>query len=137
MKILVVTALVLLCAAPAMAQVDIRTTPPEQGKWRDFVTAPSPYYDTARPRENDWYPHGVRVPFDPAFITPMSVEHDSGRFGVAGWTAQNIPVGAVEAHHHEQNGWLMFGFAYTWGAPPRPAARPAAGTPRPATAPAR
>ena len=140
MKIVVVALLLLICAAPALAQqVDIRTTPPQRER-PDFVT-PSPYYTATQPRENEWYPHGVRVPFDPAFITPMSEEYETstsrGRFGVAGWTAQNIPVGAVEAHHHEQNGWLMFGFAYTWGAPPRPPARPAAGAPRPAPAPAR
>jgi hypothetical protein len=141
MKTLAVAVLILIFAAPAGAQqVDIRSTPPARER-PEFVT-PGPYYDLTHPRENEWYPEGVRVPFDPAFIAPMSQEYDEvggsrGRFGIAGWTAQNIPVGAPGTQYREQNGWLTFGFAFTWGAPPRAPMRPAAGPGRPAPAPAR
>jgi len=127
MKIVVALALVLLSAAPALAQVDLRTTPPQRER-PDFVT-PGPYYEMNQPREHEWYPHGVRVPFDPAFIDPMSEEYETatsrGRYGVAGWTSQHIPISANSSHYREQNGWLMFGFAFTWGAAPRTPGRPA------------
>ena len=140
MRVLAATLLILLFAAPAMAQqVDIRATPPTKER-PDFIT-PGPYYDATQPRENEWYIEGVRVPFDPAFVAPLSEEYESsgtrGRYGIAGWTAQNIPVGAGGTQYREHNGWLMFGFAFTWGAPPRVPMRSPAGAPRPASAPAR
>jgi hypothetical protein len=140
MKILVTTLMVLIFAAPAVAQqVDIRATPPAKER-PDFVV-PGPYYDVTEPRENPWYPEGVKVPFDPAFVAPLSDEYESsgtrGRYGIAGWTAQNVPAGAGGTLYREQNGWLTFGFAFTWGAAPRPPVRPAATAPRPAPAPAR
>ena len=141
MKIALAVALVLALAVPALAQqVDIRGTPPAREPRQDFVT-PGPYYDITEPRENQWYAEPVRVPFEPAFIAPLSEEYETattrGRYGFAGWTAQNMPVGASGTEYREQNGWLMFGFAFTWGAPPRQPARPAV-APRPgAPAPAR
>ena len=137
MKILVAVLLALIFAAPAVAQqVDIRSTPPAKER-PDFVL-PAPYYDTTQPRENEWYPEGVRVPFAPSFIAPMSDEYESsgtrGHYGIAGWTAQNIPVGAAGTQYREQNGWLILGLAFTWGAPPRSPMRPAPGTTRPAAA---
>ena len=121
---------------PAFAQVDIRATPPPSERPREFIT-PGPYHEVTQPRENEWYPEGVRVPYDPAFITPMSEEYETtttrGRYGIAGWTSQNLPVGAPGTMYREQAGWLSFGFAFTWGAAPR-AAGPAT---RPASAPGR
>jgi hypothetical protein len=127
MKFFATALLVLIFAVPAVAQqVDIRTTPPEKER-PDFV-APGPYLDISEPRENPWYPYGVRVPFDPAFIAPFSAEHETpttrGRYGVAGWSAQNLPVGPLGTQFRDQAGWLTFGFAITWGAPPRPPMRP-------------
>jgi hypothetical protein len=136
----------LLLAGPALAQqVEIRSTPPTAAERLGDVVVPGPYYDISEPRENLWYPDGVRVPYDPAFIEPLSKEYESttsrGRVGLAGWTSQNIPAGAPVTGYRDQNGWLQFGFAITWGAPLRrvtpapapPAARPA---PTPAVAPA-
>jgi hypothetical protein len=141
MKTLTLAALVLVLAFPAIAQqVDIRATPPGPERPPEWVT-PGPYYDITEPRENDWYPEGVRVPYDPAFIAPLSEEYETpterGRYGVAGWTSQNLPVGAPGTMYREQAGWLSFGFAFTWGGPPRrPAPRPAPAA-RPAPAPSR
>ena len=122
--------LLLVLAAPAFAQqVEIRATPPSVER-PDFVT-PGPYYDVTEPRENQWYPgpYGVRVPYDPAFIEGASQEYETpttrGRFGLAGWTSQNLPVSASGTMYREQAGWFAFGFAVTWGAPPRRAAAPA------------
>jgi hypothetical protein len=137
MKALTLAIVLLALAAPAVAQVDIRATPPAPEPRPEFIV-PGPYRDITEPRENQWYPEGVRVPYDPAFITPMSQEYETpterGRYGVAGWTSQNLPVGAHGTGYNEQSGWLSFGFAFTWGAPPRPAPKPAA---RPASAPSR
>jgi len=142
MKTLALAAIVLALAVPVFAQqVDIRATPPPPDRPGEFV-APGPYYDVTRPRENEWYPDGVRVPYDPAFIAPLSEEYETptsrGRYGLAGWTSQNLPVGAPGTMYREQAGWLSFGFAFTWGAPPRPAAPPrAAPAVKPAPAPGR
>ena len=131
MKALALAAVLVALAVPAFAQqVDIRATPPPVER-PDFVT-PGPYYDVSEPRENQWYPgpYGVRVPYDPAFIEGASQEYETttsrGRFGLAGWSSQNLPVGPSGTMYREQAGWLSFGFAFTWGAPPRRAAPPGA-----------
>ena len=131
----------LLLAVPALAQqIEIRSTPPSPAERLGDIVTPGPYYDITEPRENLWYPDGVRVPYDPAFIEPMSKEYESttyrGRLGVAGWSSQNLPVGPSVTAYRDQPGWLQFGFAITWGAPLRPV-RPVTGTrPAPAGAPA-
>jgi hypothetical protein len=142
MKILILVALAVALAGPAFAQqLDLRATPPPTERPGEFV-APGPYYDITEPRENPWYPHGVRVPYDPAFIEPASTEYETlttrGRYGVAGWSSQNVPVGPYAGMaYNEQPGWLSFGFAFTWGAPPRPAAKRAPPALRPGAAPSR
>ena len=142
MKITLLALIAVLFALPAFAQqVDIRVTPPAPAEKLSDLVAPGMYYDVTEPRENPWYPEGVRVPYDPAFIAPLTQEYETntsrGSVGFAGWTAQNIPVGAPEGYR-EQYGWLQFGLAITWGAPLRrtapPAARPASVGPAPAPA---
>ena len=136
MKIFAAALLLLGLAVPAFAQqVEIRATPPAAER-PDFVT-PGPYYDVTEPRENQWYPgpYGVRVPYDPAFIEGASEEYETattrGRYGLAGWTSQNLPVSSSGTGYREQAGWLSFGFTVTWGAAPRrvtpPPARSAPG----------
>lgn len=135
----VLALLMVALAAPAFAQqVDIHATPPAPPERLGDFVAPGPNYDITEPRENQWYPDGVRVPYDPAFLAPpMSEEYETttsrGRIGIAGWTSQNMPVGAPVTGYHDQYGWLQFGFAFTWGAPPRQPARSAA-PPRPVPA---
>jgi hypothetical protein len=123
----VLALLVVVLATPALAQqVDIRVTPPAPPERLGDLVAPGPNYDITEPRENQWYPDGARVPYDPAFIAALSEEYETttsrGRVGVAGWTSTNIPVGAPVTGFRDQYGWLQFGFAFTWGAPPRPPA---------------
>ena len=141
--ILILVALVAAPAGPALAQqqLEIRATPPPTERPGELVT-PGPYYDISEPRENPWYPYGVRVPYDPAFIEPASTEYETsttrGRYGVAGWSSQNIPVGPYAGMaYNEQGGWLSFGFAFTWGASPRPAAKRVSPAAKPGSAPAR
>jgi hypothetical protein len=140
MKAVALALLALAVAVPAFAQqVDIRATPPGAPARGDEVVVPGPYYDVTRPSETDWYSHDVRVRHDPAFIAPLSREYETpgtrGRVGVAGWTSPNTPVGAPVTGYRDQNGWLAFGFAFTWGAPPTPARRAAPpGAARPAPA---
>ena len=64
MKSLITTLLVLIFAAPALAQqVDIRSTPPQRER-QDFVT-PGPYYDITQPREIGYYkPPVTRISVD-------------------------------------------------------------------------
>jgi len=129
-----------LLAGPAFAQqMEIRSTPPGPAERLGDFVAPGPYYDVTEPRENPWYPEGVKVPYDPAFVKPLSKEYESttsrGRLGLAGWTSQNPPVGPSGTSYRDQPGWLQFGFAITWGAPLQPV-QPAAKKPAPAGAPA-
>lgn len=139
-KIGILATLVVAIAGPALGQqqLEIQTTPPPAERRGEFV-APGPYHDV-EPRENQWYPHNVRVPYDPAFIEPASTEYETttsrGRYGVAGWSSQNLPLGAATGYS-EQAGWLSFGFAFTWGAPPRPSARRVPPATKPAPAPTR
>jgi hypothetical protein len=143
MKLALAIFIVLGTAVPVLAQqVDIRVTPPGREGRADF-TRPGPFHEITQPRENEWYPQGVPVPFDPAFVASEEYETPTtrGQYGVAGWTAQNIPtgpsLGPSGVHSHDQAGWLSFGFTFTWGAAPRSATRPAAGAPRPTAVPSR
>jgi hypothetical protein len=125
MKALALALVSLTLALPAFAQgVDIRTTPPQTP--RPELIVPGPDTPITTPPENGWYqtPPGVRVPYDPAFVEPLSEEYETpsgrGRYGIAGWT----PVGPWGVGYNDHNGWFGLGFAFTWGAPPRQPARP-------------
>ena len=72
----------------------------------------------SRPEDADYYPESSSVIQEPAFFEALSKETETGRFGLAGWSSPNSPVGA---DYSEINGWLTFGFAFTWASPPVPA----------------
>jgi hypothetical protein len=119
--------MILALVAPAFAQqssgggVEVETMAP----------APTPPFSVIRPeapgseptRSLDSYFPGTfgdpTVIYDPAFIEPFTKETETGRMGLAGWTS---PVGVVTGDgpmNTRQPGWLSFGFAITWGGPPR------------------
>ena len=86
------------------------------------VIAPGLLYET-RPSDENYYPGGgPNVPYDPAFIRPFTknveTPESTGRIGLSGWTSPNTPVGSPGAGMRESNGWLGFGFTWTWGGPP-------------------
>jgi hypothetical protein len=68
----------------------------------------------------DLQPHRPAVPHSPGFITPLTRQTRDGRYGVAGWTSPNTRVGSRGAADPDNAGWFSFGFAYEWGASPRP-----------------
>ena len=128
--------LTLAFVAPAMAQssggVEVETMAP----------APTPPFKVIRPevpgseptRSSDSFFPGVfgdpTVTYDPAFIEPFTKETETGRMGLAGWTS---PVGVVTGDgpmNTRQPGWLSFGFAITWGGPPRSVAPAPTSAPR-------
>jgi hypothetical protein len=86
------------------------------------IIAPGLLYET-KPRDENYFP-GPSVPYDPAFISPLTTPfesaHSSGRLGASGWTAPYTPVGPVGPGQHGGSGWLSFGFTWTWGGPLTP-----------------
>lgn len=78
----------------------------------------------SRPEDADYYPNTGGIIHEPAFFESLSAKTESGgRFGFAGWSSPNSPSGA---DYSEINGWLSFGFAFTWSsAPVTPAKKPA------------
>lgn len=112
---------VLLIATPAAGQVEIETRPDPPGPEVQVVPPPL-HYETTRPRDADFYPGGTLVEHDPAFIGPVAWRYQtptrSGRFGLAGWTSPNTPVGPVRSVFREVTGYAALGFALTWDIPP-------------------
>ena len=112
---------VLVIATPAAAQVEIETRPDPPGPEVQVVPPPL-HYETTRPRDADFYHGGSLVEHDPAFIGPLAWRYQtpsrSGRFGLAGWTSPNTPVGPVRSVFREVTGYPALGFALTWDVPP-------------------
>jgi hypothetical protein len=115
-------ALIALQALPASAQdVKIERTPLERELG---IIPPTTEPPRSRPEDADYYSNTGGVIHEPAFFESMSAKTESGgRYGVAGWTSPNSPAGA---DYSEINGWISFGFAFTWSSPPvTPARKPA------------
>lgn len=71
--------------------------------------------------DRDLRPSQPPVPYRPGFVAPLTKNTRTGRFGVAGWTAPNLPAGSRGAADPESNGVAGFGFAAEWSAPaPKP-----------------
>ena len=144
LRAVLVAAVGLLVAMPAAAaaqgvvpqaggkgEVRIESRPATPSQRETRVVPPPLHYETTRPPDADVYPYheGVKVEDDPAFIEPLAGQYEtttgSGRFGLAGWTSPNAPVGSPVSGWRDVSGWLSFGFAVTWDGPPAPkAARP-------------
>jgi hypothetical protein len=117
--------LLAVLAATAQAQ-DVKMAAPQPQPQREpRVISPGLLYET-KPSDELHYPGTNAVPYDPAFIEPLSrkveTPRTTGRMGLSGWTSPQTPVGPSGAGMRENNGWLGFGFSRTWGGPP-----PAAG----------
>jgi len=88
------------------------------------VLAPGLLYETTRPADQDAYAEDMRVFYDPAFISGLSVPVETptstGRAGLSGWVSPNTPVGSEATGYREVTGWLGFGFSRTWGGPVPP-----------------
>jgi hypothetical protein len=113
--------LLLLTAALAHGQIQIGTPPPT-AEPRLRVIEPPLGHDVTRIPEADAYSRFPSVPYDPAFIEPFTKDFETptstGRMGISGWTAPNVPVGASGTGYREINGWAGLGWSVTWGGPP-------------------
>ena len=109
---------VIMSSSPAASQdVRMQRTPIERE-----LGIISPATDPARSRPaDDYYPATSGVIHDPAFFEALSAKTRTGRYGLAGWSSPNSPAGA---DYREINGWLSFGFAFTWAPPPSASPRP-------------
>jgi hypothetical protein len=133
MKAAAVVALVLLVVAPCAAQqVEIeKPAPPPARRERERAVIAPGLSGEGRPIDADNNPKGGRVPYEPGFIRGLSSERetptDTGRIGIAGWTAPNTPVASPLSGWGEVNGWFAIGLSVTWdGPPPTRAAKPSA-----------
>jgi hypothetical protein len=119
-----IAAVVVLAATAAGAQ-DVKMTAPQPQREPRVIT-PGLLYET-RPSDDLHYPGTNAVPYDPAFIEPLSRKIETptstGRMGLSGWSSPQTPVGPSGAGMRENNGWLGFGFSWTWGGPPPASAR--------------
>jgi hypothetical protein len=113
--------LLAMLAATAQAQ-DVKMAAPQPPPQREpRIISPGLLYET-KPTDELRYPGTNAVPYDPAFIEPLSrkveTPRGTGRMGLSGWTSPQTPVGPSGAGMRENNGWLGFGFSWTWGGPP-------------------
>ena len=118
----VVLALVALQAVPVWAEdVRMERTPFERELG---IIPPTTEPARSRPEDADYYPNTGGIIHEPAFFEALSTKTESGgRYGFAGWSAPNSPNGA---DYSEINGWVSFGFAFTWSsAPLTPPKKPA------------
>ena len=109
-------------SSPASGQeVRMQRTPIERELG---IIAPATEPTRSRPTDADYYPATGGIIHDPAFFEALSAKTETGRYGIAGWSSPNSPAGA---DYSEINGWLSFGFAFTWASPAVSPKRP---TPR-------
>jgi hypothetical protein len=109
--------------AQSQSGVEIESTAPAPKPKFDIIRPEAPGSEPSRTSDADFYSTfgDPTVRYDPAFIEPFTKETETGRMGLAGWTS---PVGVVTfqgPQHLREPGWLQFGFAITWGGPPRKA----------------
>ena len=106
-------------------QVEIRAPAPSPSQEIDGIVNPGLPYEITRPDDARYLPPGPRVHYDPAFVEPLSAPTETGRMGVAGWTAPTAAMGGVLNGAREITGYFAIGFAFEWGGPPptKPPAR--------------
>jgi hypothetical protein len=112
-RLVVALGLVAVFALPATAQ-DVKLQTPLERELG--IIAPTTEPTRSRPADAEYHPSTSGVIHDPAFFESASVKTETGRYGLAGWTAPNSPEGP---DYREINGWPSFGFAITWSGAPR------------------
>jgi len=118
----VVLALLLTGLAVGVAaaqQVDITAPAPTRDRPIEGILGPGMQYEITRPDDSQYLPPGPRVHYDPAFIEPLSVPTETGRMGVAAWTAPTAAMGGALSGAREITGYFAIGFAFEWGGPPQ------------------
>ena len=62
---------------------------------------------------------GSSIRYEPVFIPPFTIAVErpdvTGRMGLSGWTSPRTPMGPSGAGVREVDGWISFGFTWTWG----------------------
>jgi len=109
-----------LGAGTAVAQqVNITAPAPRPERAIDGIIGPELQYEITQPDDARYLPPGPRVHHDPAFIEPLSKATETGRIGVAGWTAPSAAMSSSPASgNKEVTGYFAIGFAFEWGGPP-------------------
>ena len=109
-----------VAGAAGAQQVEIRAPAPPRGVDIEGIINPGLQYEITRPDDSRYLPPGPRVHYDPAFIEPLSVPTETGRMGVAGWTAPTAAMGGTQSGARDITGYFTIGFAFEWGGPPPP-----------------
>jgi hypothetical protein len=91
---------------------------PREPQQIEGILNPGLQYEITQPDDARFLPLGPRVHHDPAFIAPLSVPTETGRMGVAGWTAPTAAMGGTQSGAREITGYFAIGFAFEWGGPP-------------------
>lgn len=115
-------------AAGASAQAPVPAEPaPAPAPAKQFeIIAPGPTpREASRVPEADFYHEDQRVPYDPAFIAPLTGTTRGGtKYGASVWTSPQTPVGSLASQVYQQNnGWFGFGITFMWDAFSGPAPR--------------
>ena len=111
-------AVVLTAAVAAAQQFEIKAPAPTRGHDIDGIIGPKLQYEITQPDDARYLPPGPRVHYEPAFIEPLSAPTETGRKGVAGWTAPTAAFGGTQSGAREITGYFAIGFAFEWGGPP-------------------
>lgn len=120
--ILAVVAITASTGVAAAQQIEIKSPsvppPATRGHTIDGILGPGLQYEITQPDDARYLPPGPRVHYDPAFIEPLSVPTETGRIGVAGWTAPTAAMGGTQSGARDITGYFAIGFAFEWGGPP-------------------
>ena len=110
MRYLIALVLALVVVTPAAAQqVDIKKPAPAPARERSRepgVIEPGLSREERPVDADNFPPHGGRVPYQPGFVRGLSTKTETGRAGIAGWTAPSVPVGGQAGGWLEHNGWF-------------------------------
>jgi hypothetical protein len=113
----------LTASVAAAQQVEIKAPPPTRSPAIDGVIQHGLQYEITQPDDSRYLPPGPRVHYDPAYVEPLSAPTETGRMGLAAWTAPTAAMGGAQSGAREITGYFAIGFAIEWGGPPPVKAR--------------